>query len=53
MKRWTIVAFNHPEVSRSVLYKQDIDEVQLHRALDEAIEKGANIFSIRGFEKKK
>ncbi len=47
--KWSIVAFNHPEESRSVLYRQDLDFERLLHAVEAARLKGANLMSIRGF----
>ena len=48
-KSWIIVGFNHPSLRRSRVYRQDLDADTLHRALDDGIAKGCNVFSIRGF----
>lgn len=50
-KSWRIVGFKHPTVKKSILYQQDISEESLIRLLKAAIKDGANLFSIRGFEK--
>ncbi len=47
---WTIVAFDHPDTSKSVLYRQGLDVEKLLRAVEVAQLKGANLMSIRGFE---
>ena len=47
-KRWTIVAFNHPLHEHSVYYRKGIKN--LESAVSRAIENGANLMSIRGFE---
>jgi hypothetical protein len=47
-KRWTIVAFKHPDEKNSVLYRQNV--VDLLRAVQKAIDEGANLMSIRGFD---
>lgn len=47
-KLWVLVAFNHPEQQKSVYYRQNI--VDLVHAVKTAIEKGANLMSIRGFD---
>ena len=47
-KRWVLVAFKHPEEQKSVYYRQNI--VDLLLAVQLAIDKGANLMSIRGFE---
>ncbi len=46
--KWTIVAFNHPEKSRSVVYRQNLTNDALIQAIRIAIAKGANLMSIRG-----
>ena len=48
--KWIIVAFNHPDNSKSVIYRQNISEEQLIKTIYEAIGNGANLMSIRGFE---
>ena len=50
-KIWRIVAFKHPEVEKSVLYRQNITTEELLDAVKRAIELGANLMSVRGFEK--
>ena len=47
--RWALVSFNHPLQSKSVTYRQDLTEKSLIVALERAIEKGANLVSIRGY----
>lgn len=47
--KWTIVAFDHPEHSKSVLYRQGMTDKGLLKAIETAISKGANLMSIRGF----
>ena len=44
--RFDIVAFQVPK-HRSLLYETWQSREQLHRALDRAIDRGANVFSIR------
>ena len=48
--KWIIVAFDHPNKSKSILYKQNITLATLLKAVEEAAMSGANIMSIRGFE---
>lgn len=48
--RWTIVAFNHPDKSKSVLYLQNVTEDELIECVKDAIRNGANLMSIRGFQ---
>lgn len=48
--KWRIVAFNHPEEEKSVVYRQNINDEKLLDLVKSAIEKGANLMSIRGFE---
>lgn len=50
VRKWTIVGFNHPDHRKSIIYKQNILHNTLIRALEEGIERGCNIFSIRGFQ---
>ena len=47
-KRWTLVAFKHPDEQKSVYYRQNIKD--LIRAVLRACEEGANLMSIRGFD---
>lgn len=47
-RRWTIVAFKHPDHEHSVFYRKGIKN--LENAVTQAIEKGANLMSIRGFD---
>jgi ClpP class serine protease len=51
MMRWRIVAFHHPYEEKSVVYKQNLTSEKLVEVVMKAIEKGANLMSIRGFEK--
>jgi len=50
MKKWVIVGFNHPKERVSLVYKQNISDEQLLEAIRKGIERGCNVFSIRGFE---
>lgn len=47
-RRWTVVAFKHPDLEHSVYYRKNIKH--LDRAVKTAEEKGANLMSIRGFD---
>ena len=47
-RRWTLVAFKHPDMEHSVYYRKGIKH--LDRAVKTAEEKGANLMSIRGFD---
>jgi len=47
-RRWTLVAFKHPDLEHSVYYRKGI--VHIDRAVKTAEEKGANLMSIRGFD---
>ena len=47
-RRWTLVAFKHPDLEHSVYYRKVI--VHIDRAVKTAEEKGANLMSIRGFD---
>lgn len=49
---WRIVAFKHPDQEKSLLYLQDVSAEYMIKKLEEAIEKGANLVSIRGFVQK-
>ncbi len=46
--KWIIVAFEHPDRSRSVLYRQGLDEAGLLKAVSDSYLRGANLMSIRG-----
>ena len=47
--KWRIVAFNHPKEEKSVVYRQNVSNEKLVDLVRLAIEKGANLMSIRGF----
>jgi hypothetical protein len=47
--KFTIVAFKHPDESKSVLYRQNLTLEGLKKAIDDAVAHGANLMSIRGF----
>ena len=47
-RRWTLVAFKHPDLEHSLYYRKGIKH--LDRAVNTAIDKGANLMSIRGFD---
>lgn len=47
-KKWRIVGFNHPFEEKSLIYKQNLNDEQLIKAIEKGIEKGCNLFSIRG-----
>lgn len=47
-RRWILVAFRHPDLENSVYYRKGIKH--LDRAVNTAIDKGANLMSIRGFD---
>lgn len=47
-RRWTLVAFKHPDLENSVYYRKGIKH--LDKAVKIAEEKGANLMSIRGFD---
>jgi hypothetical protein len=47
-RRWTLVAFKHPDLEHSVYYRKGIKH--LDRAVKTAEAKGANLMSIRGFD---
>lgn len=49
MSRYDIVAFQVPK-HRSLLYRMFLTRDELHRALDQALDKGANVISIREVE---
>ena len=48
--KWRIVGFNHPKNEKSLIYKQNLTDEQLLNAIKKGIQKGCNLFSIRGFE---
>lgn len=48
--RWSIVAFDHPQSSKSVLYRQNLSFDGLLAAVKNAHRLGANLMSIRGVE---
>lgn len=48
--RWSIAAFKHPEQNRSVLYRHGLHISGLVKAVQDAVDKGANLMSIRGLE---
>ena len=50
--KWRIVGFNHPEQEKSIIYKQGLSDERLLKAVRDGIEKGCNLFSIRGFKEK-
>lgn len=47
-RRWTLVAFKHPDLEHSVYYRKNIKH--LDNAVKTAESKGANLMSIRGFD---
>lgn len=49
-RKWVIVGFSHPQEGRSLLYKSCKRVETLLRYVQEGIEKGCNLFSIRGFD---
>lgn len=48
--KWRIVAFDHPDEEKSLLYRHCPDGDALIGAVMVAMEKGANLMSIRGFD---
>jgi len=48
--KWRIVGFDHPRKEKSEIYKQNLTEEGLLKAIKEGIGRGCNLFSIRGFE---
>lgn len=48
--KWRIVGFNHPSEEKSLVYRQNLSDEQLIETIKKGIEKGCNLFSIRGFE---
>lgn len=48
--KWRIVAFDHPDQEKSVLYRHCSDEDALLKAILDAVDDGANLISIRGFD---
>ena len=49
-KRWRIVGFNHPEQEKSLIYLQNLTDRGLLKAIEKGMERGCNLFSIRGFK---
>ena len=50
MKHWRIVGFRHPDQEHSLIYEQNVSDEGLCFVLKRGIEKGCNLFSIRGFD---
>lgn len=50
--RWRIVGFKHPQDEISRLYKSCASDKDLIITLEIGIQKGRNLFSIRGFDEK-
>lgn len=48
--KWRVVGFKHPDKEKSLIYYQNLSDESLQRAISKGIEKGCNLFSIRGFE---
>lgn len=48
--KWRIVGFKHPDKENSLIYYQNLTDRGLLKAIEKGIEKGCNLFSIRGFE---
>jgi len=48
--KWRVVGFNHPFQEKSLIYKQNLSDEQLIKAVKQGISKGCNLFSIRGFK---
>ena len=48
--RWRIVGFNHPKEEKSLIYRQNLTDEELIKAIRLGIKKGCNLFSIRGFK---
>jgi len=49
MVKWIVVGFKHPEEKKSIVYRQDLSDEALIEVIKLGIQKGCNIFSIRGF----
>ena len=47
--KFTIIGFIHPDVEKSVVYKQGITLKTLQKTIEENVAKGCNLFSIRAF----
>lgn len=45
--RYAVIAFDHPAKENSVLYRKGVGILKLQDDMMAALEKGANIFSIR------
>lgn len=48
--KWRIVGFDHPRVEKSEIYRQNLSDEQLIEVIRKGIQRGCNLFSIRGFE---
>jgi hypothetical protein len=49
-RKWIIVGFQHPNESQSLIYKKCKLAETLLRYVQEGIDKGCNLFSIRGID---
>jgi hypothetical protein len=47
--KWIIVGFEHPNKTKSLIYRQNVSDEKLGEVIKQGIEKGCNLFSIRGF----
>lgn len=50
MKKWRVVGFKHPDEKKSLIYRQNLNNAGLLKAINDGIRKGCNLFSIRGFD---
>jgi len=48
--KWRIVGFNHPEKEKSLVSRQNLTDAELIATIKWGIDKGCNLFSIRGFK---
>jgi len=48
--KWRIVSFNHPASTKSLLYRQDLSDEELLKAIKDSIDRGCNLMKIRGVD---
>lgn len=48
--KWRIVGFDHPSKEKSLIYLQNLSDERLIEAIRKGINRGCNLFSIRGFK---
>jgi len=49
LRKWRIVGFKHPDKENSEIYRQNLTDEGLIKAVQEGMNRGCNLFSIRGF----